>query len=270
VAQGGLIDTPDGRWFAYLFRDFGAVGRIPYLVPVNWADGWPILGTDGKVPDTLNLPGSKGLMPGIVASDEFRRHKGEPPLPLVWQWNHNPDNNLWSVSKRKGYLRLTTGRVDTLFVIARNTLTQRTFGPECSGSTAINVSNMKEGDVAGLALLQRKFGLVGVKYHNGTKSIVMISAQSGNPVEVKSVPLNQKKVYLRAECDFRDRADTAYFYYSLDGKSWTPIGSQLKMEYSMPHFMGYRFGLFNYATRTPGGYVDFDWFRIAKEGIMKN
>jgi len=29
----------------------------------------------------------------------------------------------------------------------------------------------------------------------------------------------------------------------------------------MPHFMGYRFGLFNYATLTPGGYVDFDWFR---------
>ena len=23
VAQGGLIDTPDGRWFAYLFRDYG-------------------------------------------------------------------------------------------------------------------------------------------------------------------------------------------------------------------------------------------------------
>ncbi|MCU0403649.1 MAG: glycoside hydrolase 43 family protein, partial [Chitinophagaceae bacterium] len=36
VAQGGLIDMPDGRWFAYLFRDYGAVGRIPYLVPVQW------------------------------------------------------------------------------------------------------------------------------------------------------------------------------------------------------------------------------------------
>ncbi len=32
VAQGGLIDTPDGRWFSYLFRDAGGVGRIPYLV----------------------------------------------------------------------------------------------------------------------------------------------------------------------------------------------------------------------------------------------
>jgi beta-xylosidase len=262
VAQGGLIDTPDGKWFAYLFRDFGSVGRIPYLVPAKWEDGWPVLGVDGKVPDKLDLPASKGLNPGIVASDEFNRHKGEPALPLVWQWNHNPDNKLWSVTQRKGYLRLTTGRIDTIFVTARNTLTQRTFGPECSGSTSIDISNMKEGDFAGLALLQRKFGLVGVMYNNGTKSIVMVNAQSGRPVEAQSVPLKQKTVYLKAECDFRDKTDLANFFYSLDGKTWTPIGSQLKMEYSMPHFMGYRYGLFNYATKTPGGYVDFDWFRI--------
>jgi beta-xylosidase len=262
VAQGGMVDTPDGRWFAYLFRDFGSVGRIPYLVPMKWEDGWPVLGVDGKVPDNLDLPASKGLIPGIVAPDEFNRKKGEPALPLVWQWNHNPDNNLWSVTQRKGYLRLTTGRIDTLFVSARNTLTQRTFGPVCSGSTVIDVSNMKEGDFAGLALLQRKFGLVGVKFNNGIKSIVMVNAQSGKPVEVQSIPLTQKTAYLKAECDFRDRADVAYFYYSLDGNSWTPIGTQLKMEYSMPHFMGYRFGLFNYASKTPGGFVDFDWFHI--------
>ena len=59
VAQGGLIDTPDGRWFAYLFRDNGSVGRIPYLVPVKWEDGWPVLGINGKVPETLDLPASK-------------------------------------------------------------------------------------------------------------------------------------------------------------------------------------------------------------------
>ena len=75
VAQGGLIDTPDGRWFAYLFRDNGSVGRIPYLVPVQWEDGWPVLGINGKVPETLDLPASKGLIPGIVASDEFTRKK---------------------------------------------------------------------------------------------------------------------------------------------------------------------------------------------------
>lgn len=262
VAQGGMVDTPDGRWFAYLFRDYGSVGRFPYIVPMTWENGWPVIGINGKVPDFLDLPANKGFIPGIVAPDEFIRKKGEPALPLVWQWNHNPVNNLWSVTARKGFLRLTTGRIDTLFVQAHNTLTQRTFGPVCSGSTVIDVTNMNEGDFAGLALLQKKFGQVGVKYLNGNKSVIMISAQTDKPVEVEAVPLNQNTVYLKAECDFRDRADVANFFYSLEGKTWIPIGNQLKMEYSMPHFMGYRFGLFNYATTTPGGYVDFDWFRV--------
>jgi beta-xylosidase len=262
VAQGGLVDTPDGRWFAYLFRDYGSVGRIPYIVPLKWEDGWPVIGVDGKVPEKLDLPANNGLIPGIVASDEFKRKKGEPALPLIWQWNHNPDNSLWSVSKRKGYLRLTTGRIDTILVTARNTLTQRTFGPQCYGSISMDVSKMKDGDVAGLTLLQRKFGIVGVKFANGTKSIVMINAQTGKPIEAEAVPLKQKVVYLKAECDFRNKTDIAHFYYSLDGITWNPIGTPLKMEYSMPHFMGYRFGLFNYATKNPGGYVDFDWFRI--------
>ena len=56
IAQGGLIDTPEGKWYAYLFKDNGAVGRIPYLVPVTWKDGWPVLGEDGKVPMTLDIP----------------------------------------------------------------------------------------------------------------------------------------------------------------------------------------------------------------------
>ena len=262
IAQGGLINTPEGSWYAYLFRDYGAVGRIPYLTPVTWQDGWPVLGKDGKVPDTLKLPASKGLIPGIVASDEFTRSKGERALPLVWQWNHNPDNKIWSVTQRKGYLRLTTGRIDTSFLLARNTLTQRTIGPECSGSTFIDISNMQEGDFAGLALLQKKYGLVGVRYANGAKEIVMVSAESGNAVEVQSVPISQNKVYLKASCDFNDRKDVAEFYYSLDGKQWTPIGSALKMEYTLPHFMGYRFGLFNYATKNAGGFVDFDFFHI--------
>jgi beta-xylosidase len=263
VAQGGLIDTPDGRWFAYLFRDNGSVGRIPYLVPVKWEDGWPVLGINGKVPETLDLPASKGLIPGIVASDEFTRKKKDAALPLVWQWNHNPDNSLWSVSERKGYLRLKTGRIDTDFLSARNTLTQRTIGPVCSGTTSMDVSDMKEGDFAGLALLQKKYGWIGVKYENGVKKIVMVSAQTDRPEEVESLPLNQNTVFLKAECDFTDKKDIADFYYSLDGKKWTKIGSQLKMAYTLPHFMGYRFGLFNYATKTPGGYVDFDYFRIS-------
>lgn len=262
IAQGGLIDTPDGRWFAYLFRDFGSVGRIPYLVPVKWENGWPILGENGKAPEKLNLPASTGLIPNLVASDEFDRKKGQAALPLVWQWNHNPDNALWSVQERKGYLRLKTDRIDTSFVQARNTLTQRTIGPASTGSTSLDVSNLKEGDFAGLSAFQKNFGQVGVKFEHGQKWIVMVNAASDQPVEVQRVPLTASRVYLRVDCDFTDLIDEATFAYSLDGKVWNPIGNTLKMTYAIPHFMGYRFGLFNYATKNPGGYADFDWFRI--------
>ncbi|MEP6612345.1 MAG: glycoside hydrolase 43 family protein [Mucilaginibacter sp.] len=270
VAQGGLIDRPDGTWYAYLFRDFGAVGRVPYLVPVKWENGWPVLGIDGKVPETLDLPASNGLIPGIVASDEFTRKKGDPALPLVWQWNHNPDNSLWSVTARKGYLRLTTGRVDTGFLMARNSLTQRTIGPVCSGSVSLDISNMKDGDFAGLGLLQKNYGLVGVKVNGGSKSIVMLNASTGKLVEAQSIPLSQNIIYFKAECDFINKKDVAIFFYSLDGKTWVPIGTQLKMAYTLPHFMGYRFALFNYATKMPGGWADFDFFRISdKIGAVK-
>lgn len=262
IAQGGLIDTSDGRWFAYLFRDYGAVGRIPYIVPVKWEDDWPVLGIDGKVPDFLDLPASRGLIPGIVASDNFDRKNGERPLPLVWQWNHNPVNDYWSVTERKGFLRLKTVSVVDDFEKARNTLTQRTFGPQCSGSIKIDVRNMKEGDFAGLGLLQKNYGLIGVKYENGMKKISMVAAQRNSPQEIESVTLNTETVFLKAECNFNNLTDTARFYYSLDGEKWKQIGSQHKMIYNLAHFMGYRFALFNYATKSTGGYVDFDWFKI--------
>ena len=265
VAQGGLISTPKGVWFAYLFRDFGAVGRIPYLVPVKWEDGWPVLGIDGRVPEMVNLPASKTKKPDIVASDDFKRKPGNILLPLVWQWNHNPDNRFWSLTKRPGFLRLINGRLDTSILLARNTLTQRTFGPECSGTTAMEISNMKDGDVAGLMLLQKKYGWVGVRADSGKKFIVMVNGESVTPVVVQRFPVSVDRIYLKVDCDFVDRTDKAYFYYSLDNKTWTAIGSSLQMAYTLPHFMGYRFGLFSYATRSTGGFVDFDFFQIGNK-----
>ena len=262
VAQGGLIDTPSGNWYAYLFQDSGAVGRIPYLVPVKWVNDWPVLGKNGKVPKELNLPKNESLIPGIVNSDQFERKSGDAMLPLVWQFNHNPNNNLWSVSERPGYLRLKTGRIDTLFTQAKNTLTQRTIGPESSGTIKVDVANMRSGDFAGLAILQQKFGQIGVSFE-GSKKYIFIRKNEGDGTFISKIELKQDVVYFKIRCDFKKRTDKAYFYYSLDGKNWQSIGGVLQMQYTLPHFMGYRFGLFNYATENVGGYVDFDYFKIS-------
>ena len=126
----------------------------------------------------------------------------------------------------------------------------------------LDVSAMKTGDFAGLCLLQKNYGLLGVRAETDRKSIVMVDASTGKPVEAASVPLSQAKVYLKAECDFTDKKDVANFFYSLDGKTWLPAGTRLKMAYTIPQFIGYRFGLFNYATKETGGFADFDFFHI--------
>lgn len=266
VAQGGLIDTPEGDWFAYLFRDNGAVGRIPYLVPVSWENDWPVLGVDGKVPMQLDLPANKSLIPNIVASDDFKRVKGEAALPLVWQWNHNPVDKLWAINGKKGKLTLKTDRVDQSILTARNTLTQRTIGPESMGTIKIEVSKMKDGDWAGLTLLQKDYGLIGVRQIKGQKQLIMQRSEDTHEIDVESIPFIGKSVVLRAVCDFSERKDEATFFYSIDnGKSWKQLGDTLKMKYTLPHFMGYRFGLFYYATAQPGGQVDFDYFQITDQ-----
>ncbi len=190
-------------------------------------------------------------------------------LNLAWQWNHNPNNNNWSLTARSGYLRLTTGNTVDNIQEARNTLTQRTYGPTCSGNVALEVHDMKNGDVAGLAAFQLHYGFVGVKMENNQKYLVMVKTETDdNPDgdEIERVELNQDRVYLRVDFDYRQRTDKAVFYYSLDGEEWIQIGDTLQMAYTIPHFMGYRFGLFNYATETKGGYVDFDYFHVEDDG----
>ena len=258
VAQGAFVDTPDGRWYAYLFRDFGSVGRIPYLVPMTWSNGWPVL---SPVPEALDIPKGRGGLGNLIVSDEF---SSVGPLQLAWQWNHNPKNNYWSLSQRPGYMRLTNERTDPNVLMTTNTLTQRTFGPKSTAYTSIDVSGMKDGDYAGLLALQKQYGYVGVHMAGNTKSIVMVTGDdvTGIPNQRASVPLNQNTVFVRIDMDFTNRTDKAYFYYSLNGTTWTAIGTTLQMSYTIPHFMGYRFGLFSYATQSSGGYADFDFYRV--------
>ncbi|MFC4307272.1 family 43 glycosylhydrolase [Cohnella boryungensis] len=423
IAQGGIVDTASGSWYGMLFKDSGAIGRMPYLVPVTWSNNWPVFGVNGKAPLTMNVPVDGYPVKRIYASDEFSTSlsstqlivnggfedaalspwannngatiavtsaeyvsgskglyvsgrqqtaagvkqvitgkvaaggvyqfsakvkytdgpatkpfnfaiqngpsytgisimgsatltkgqwgtiQGTYTLPAnadlsqtfifietpynstpnptndlmnfyvddvsftetsstgatlakVWQWNHNPDPTKWSLTQRPGFMRLTTGKVSTSILDARNTLTQRTFGPQSTGIAAMETSGMKDGDYAGLAAFQARYGFVGVKMSGTSKFIVMVNAGSGTMTEAASIPLTQNRVYFKLLCDYTNRTDKAYFYYSLDGNNWTAIGNTLQMSYTLPHFMGYRFALFNYATKSTGGFVDFDYLRL--------
>ena len=279
-AQGTIVDTQDGDWYGIIFQDRGGVGRVLTLMPCRWIDGWPMLGDEnGKVPDAIRPLRSRQPTTAIVKSDDFTTDK----LGLHWQWNHNPIDAAWSLTERPGFLRLKTNRIVKNLYLAPNTLTQRMEGPTCSGSIAIDISKMKDGDCAGLAAFNSDTGALMVK-KKGKKLILEMQELSVALTErdkevtsvtekiIESVSLSSplSTLYLRIDADFRPvnghGKDIANFYYSLDGEQWTKIGTtdyQLRFDWQR-FFMGTKFGIFCYATKKPGGYIDIDKFCYKK------
>jgi len=276
VAQGGIVETPDGKWYGMLFQDHGSVGRIPVLVPVSWENDWPMMGVNGKAPLTLTV-NTDFTGTSLAKDDDFSY--SDDKLALEWQWNHNPDNSAWSVTQREGYLRLTNKTLATNLLNAKNTLTQRTEGPACSSVIRLDTSGMKAGDYAGLSAFQFKYGNVGVYVaDNGTKKIYMANnggyssssavTDSYNKI-VEETNLNGNEIYLKVDFKFNNvnsdgsssnNIDKANFYYSYDGNSWTKIGEELSMVYDLKLFTGYRSAIYSYATKNTGGYADIDFF----------
>ncbi|AIQ17580.1 glycoside hydrolase [Paenibacillus sp. FSL H7-0357] len=266
VAQGGIVDTLGGDWYTVLFQDHDAVGRIPCVFPMSWENDWPVVGENGRVSQVFatKLPAAEPKP--LVISDEFDYANNR--LALNWQWNHNPDNGLWSVTERPGFLRLRTGQIADSILWARNTLTQRTEGPACSAETVLDLSGLRPGDRAGMVALQNGFGTVGIAAgEQGRFNVGMcVNGGDGGEETVESVEFTSDQVYLRIVFNFEDSLDQADFFYSEDGTAWKPIGRTLYMKYTLDHFMGYRIGLFNYATKQSGGYADFDYFHYHRQG----
>ena len=108
--QGALVDTPEGEWWFYNFQSTPVLGRVLHLQPARWKDDWPLMGVDidgngiGEPVEVWTKPHAGVVQqPSLPkSSDTFDDER----LGLQWQWNHNPDNNRWSLNERKGWLTL--------------------------------------------------------------------------------------------------------------------------------------------------------------------
>lgn len=287
IAQGAIFTLPDGyvfkngemdksddpasqTWAAMLFQDHGAVGRIPFILPVEWEDGWPMVKTWPEEKTGASAPVE------VVGSDDFVRNPGEERALAdaghFWQWNHNPDDELWSLSDRKGWLRLKNGHITNRVLNARNTLTQRTCGPTSVYSTHVDFSGIRPGDRCGLVAVQGQFGSVGIrKSADGRITLVQCSNCEGeirkpnyDEKVIEEISLeNCSDIYLRISFDFVDNNDKAVFTWSRDGREWKRIGEERQLRFSLDHFMGCRVGLYSYCTEETGGYADFEYFDVS-------
>lgn len=270
-------ERSEGMTWAMAFLDMGALGRIPHLVPVHWINDWPVFGDWANGNITLPYPvvAVAGDSDVFATSDDF----SSPTLGLQWQFNHNPDPAKYSLAERPGWLRLHATQpvsesakpvipessievsADAPFMMARNTLTQRLFGPKCQITAKIDASHLKSGDRAGLAILNIPYGTLTITRDGKKFFIQQTEGNNHSETACESVSKGIKKdLWLRA--DVNGQYGLADFSYSLDGTTYHSIGHTFKMVYSGDYFVGNRAALFCYNPNRSGGFLDIDDFHV--------
>ena len=300
VAQGGIVDTPDHKWYAVLFQDRGAVGRIPVLVPVKWEknvrvtympapgeqkeqiikENYPVLGDSGRA---LCEVETKSTRPeeqyhSLVESDDFsewnpdqKRLFGTFGWKSCWQFNHEPELSWIENDAEKGCLRMSCKKQCKNVTQAVNTITQRMKFPMCITEVTVDAERLKDGDYAGMCALQGCYGLVAVTKKNGKLFAVMKNRPADN-ASLQGMEKDTQAGILQEEVEihtdhvkFRVEAEFENMkdearFYYDAGEGWKQIGISQKLYFKMDHFTGCRFGLFIYATKEIGGSAGFSEF----------
>ncbi len=289
IHQGGIVQDQSGQWWALLMMDFHSIGRTVTLAPITWKDGWPFLGLEGnlgRAPRTWLKPNvrvsgekkevrSEGQEVSSEAphapydrSDDFDYSLTSHPSPLtskklkpIWQWNHNPDDKMWSL--KGGRLRLSTMPAEQL-MWARNTLTQRVIGPQSVATVELYVKGMKDGDVCGLGNINVPCSWIGI-VKDGKQLTLRCFEQYRN--DTVDVPLTShlspltSKIWLRMVGDYDN--DRAHYEYSFDGRDFQQLGKEMPLSYQLISFQGSRHALFAFNKNGKnGGYAEFDNFTV--------
>lgn len=255
--QGSIVDTPNGDWYYMGFTDIYPGGRAPVLAPITWDDeGFPSLvtvdGGWGNYPNPL---------PEVEQPDTLGLHEYPgSSLGPQWQWNHNADSDSFTVNDG---LELRTVTITDDIYLARNTLTHRIRGPVGTGTIHLDFSEMADGDRAGLSLFRDDSAMVEIEREGESWSIVVrrsvMDADKTHGERVEELArvenITYRNIWLRVSADVRPSGTgQGALSFSSDNDTFTELATfELLREW--PFFLGYRYGIYNYATKALGGSV---------------
>jgi beta-xylosidase len=252
--QGALVDTANGEWWFMHFQDVGVYGRVVHLQPVQWRDGWPMMGAlkDGMNAGEPvlrhakpNLPAARIAVP--ATSDEFSSSK----LGLQWQWHANHRDDWFSLLARPGWLRLYGQLPVTELQNAPHLLLQKFPARSFVVETILDFSGGRAGDEAGLIVTGRAHAALALRrtefggqvvLQNGAERIVSESSSTtlkmrvsvgdgglcrfsfcdavGKWIELADTFQSVQGVWIGAKVGIyslgRDHADFGYFRFTTD------------------------------------------------------
>lgn len=254
--QGGIVEGKDGNWYFLTHHGTGDwSGRIVSLLPVTWTDGWPIIG-NVSAPDSIGvmtwsgkIPAKSGKRLSVARSDGFKSRRLAPQ----WQWNYQPRSNMYSLSERKGWLRLKAFRPlkPNRLMYAGNTLTQRCFRTDTSVVVIkMDISHMTDGQKSGLCHFSNTHAAIGVVATDGCRYV----EYRKNDRAIKGAPLSSNNVWFKSVWGLNGLSS---FSYSVNGKDFIPFGEPYQLAWG--HYRGDRIGIYCFNDNEESGFVDVDY-----------
>lgn len=257
--QGALVDTAEGEWWFLHFQDVGVYGRILHLQPVQWQDGWPIMGWrhNGK---GIGEPVAHHAKPGILGqsrqlmpqtSDEF----DSPALGLQWQWQANHLESWYQLGQRDSRLRLLPqfmGQDDLTQM--PHLLLQKFPARSFIVETRLELAADQSGEEAGLIVTGATFAALAlVKTDSGNQILLRING-------VDKVVHDHAPDVVRLRVTVNDGAVCAFSFAFNDEFFSIPQ----HFTASKGVWIGAKLGLYS-LKRQPqpsAGHVDVDYFRF--------
>ncbi|MFV0521680.1 MAG: glycoside hydrolase 43 family protein [Mangrovibacterium sp.] len=281
--QGGYVETPNGDgWFIH-FQDRWAFGRIVYLEPVEWIDGWPIMGKDinndgiGEPVEEWTKPnvGKSFPITPLVSSDEFNGHQ----YGLQWQWQANQDpSRQWGwISGNKGYMRLNCLPKQDNYIqkwMDPNLFMQKLPGANFTATTKFTFENNPDAEECstGLIVFGEDYAYIAIEQDKSGKlrlvqrSMNDARTSKDGEKELATIDINTNQLYFRAKVEMLEQVapyqGKVTFYYSINGKKFKQLGESFTPRAG--RWVGAKIGLFAEGSKklSDTSYADYDWFRV--------
>ena len=274
IGHADIIQAADDSWWMVFhgYRLIGdrargvhhTLGRETCLVPVGWpANSWPIANGNGTVTLEMHCP----TLPLRETPEEPIRTDFETSqLGLSWNYIQTPEADNYSLSERKGYLRLKGASNQIGENGSPTFLGRRLQDVNFSATTVIDFNPKSENEEAGMTLVNNgtHFDLLITKH--GKERVVRVKLQFGtNIYKSKALPLKPGSVKLRIVGD----TNNFKFLFAQGNDDFEQVDSVLTTYLSSETAGGYT-GVFVglYASgngKKCSANADFDWFEYSEK-----
>lgn len=186
VGHADLVQAADGSWWAVFlgfrilwpYSYFHILGRETFLAPVDWpVGGWPQVNGNGTVSLEMNVP-TLPLYP--VAKSPERVPFDEEKLGFDWQYLRNPIRENYSLTEKKGFLRITASPNTLNETNPVSFVGRRQTEHDFEAATSLVFNSSEEKEEAGMTLIQNNthhYDLFVKK--NGNQSLVQLRVTLG-------------------------------------------------------------------------------------------